>query len=92
MNIPTTVFLEFRFFFINNVFFSLRVSVKKTFEFPAKKNKKKMANNNNLKEIICHNLNQALSMDKNLRENAEQQLNMLETNEGKYNDKLLNLV
>nr|XP_027203967.1 importin-9-like [Dermatophagoides pteronyssinus] len=40
-----------------------------------------MANNNNLKEIICHNLNQALSMDKNLRENAEQQLNMLETNE-----------
>ena len=43
-----------------------------------------MANNGaNLKEIICHNLNQALSMDKNIRENAEQQLNMLETNEGK---------
>ncbi|KPM02909.1 importin-9-like protein [Sarcoptes scabiei] len=37
--------------------------------------------NYSLKEIICDNLYRSLSSDKNIRENAEQQLNMLETNE-----------
>lgn len=37
----------------------------------------------NLKEIICDNIYQTLSVDKNVRQNAEQQLNMLETNDGK---------
>ena len=41
-----------------------------------------MANSNSLKEVFCENLLNILSPDKNVRELAEQQLAMLETNEG----------
>lgn len=41
-----------------------------------------MANANSMKEVFCENLQNILSADKNVRELAEQQLFMLETNEG----------
>lgn len=38
---------------------------------------------NSLMEAICENLTRTMAEDKAVRENAEQQLAMLETNEGK---------
>ena len=40
--------------------------------------------NQSLKDVFCENLLHILSADKNVRQLAEQQLAMLETNEGKF--------
>ena len=41
-----------------------------------------MSTNNTLKEVLYENLLAILSSDKDIRDNAEQQYKLLETNEG----------